>query len=223
MRVLALACSAMVLALPASAQDAELAIELLAGHPIYHESEREAGVAMALSITPDDRQATSLMDLCEQLRLAAGLGDEQDDLRLETIFVVPRKGMAIEGYYWPEDGAEGRSRLVSGSSIGRATLDAIVARAGVPPLVLDQTEVEHEISCQIGEPLWHVAWLDVRPIGDADPDAVIERARRRFMAIHQTVVGHASEEPFRRTAQHASSLDRASPTPVRPISRPVGR
>ena len=38
------------------------------------------------------------------------------------------------------------------------------------------------------EPLWTVAWQDVRPIGDEKAEVVIERARNRFMAIFRRVV-----------------------------------
>ena len=143
---------------------------------------------------PDDGSATNLTELCEELRAAAGLGTEKsNDLGLETIFVVPRKGMAVEGYYWPDDGTSGRSALVSGDDVPREKLDGIVARAGIPPRVLDERNVEHEVSCETDEPLWHVVWYDIRPIGDEKPEAVIERARSRFMAIHESVVEHASQ------------------------------
>ena len=83
------------------------------GHPVYHEGEREAGVAMALSITPNHDRATRFVGVCEELRTAAGLKTENgDDLRLETIFVVPYKGMAVEGYYWPNDGTLEEGTLV---------------------------------------------------------------------------------------------------------------
>jgi hypothetical protein len=191
MRIRALTCAALVAAIPASAQEAPLGITLLWGHPLNHESAQEAGVAMGLSITPQGDHATDLVELCHELRRAAGLGSENgDQLRLETIFVVPYKEMAVEGYYWPENGGSGKEALVPGSGVSRETLDAIVARAGIPPRILNETNVEHEVSCEIGEPLWHVSWQDVRLIGDEDPDTVIERAYHRFMAVHQTVVEH---------------------------------
>jgi hypothetical protein len=80
--------------------------------------------------------------------------------------------------------------LVRGKSVGRATLDGIVSRAGIPPRILDEEQVEQEVSCTRGEPLWLIAWYDVRPIGDEEPEAVIERARQRFLAVHQSVVDH---------------------------------
>lgn len=191
MRVYALMCAAVIAAVPASARLAAFEIELIPGHPIHHESEKKAGVAMALMIAPGHDGETSLRTLCDELRTAAGLASENgDELRLETLFVVPYKGMAVEGYYWPKDGTFGTSALVRGSSVARGTLDDILARAGVPPRILDETDVEQEISCQTGEPLWHVVWHDVRPIGDEEPESVIERAHDRFLAIHQSVVEH---------------------------------
>jgi hypothetical protein len=56
------------------------------GAGIHHEREGEAGVAMALSITPRENHATNLVELCDELRLAAGLGTQHDELRLETLF-----------------------------------------------------------------------------------------------------------------------------------------
>lgn len=190
MRFRALTCAAVLAALPASAQEAALKIDLLLGHPIYHEAEQEAGVAMALSVTPGQRQTTDLMDLCEELRVAAGLGKESGKLRLATIFVVPYKGMAVEGFYLPGDGTFGSSTLVRGEDPARSMLDRIVGQAGIPPDVLDETNVEHEISCTPGEPLWSVAWYDVQDIRDEEPEAVIERAGQRFLAIHRSVVQH---------------------------------
>ena len=205
MKIRVLMCAAMVAAVPASAQGGGLKIELLPGHPIFHESEKEAGVAMALSIRRANDDATNAGGLCEELRVAAGLGNENgNDLRLGTIFVVPRKGMAVEGYYWPDEGALEESVLVRGKDVSRGKLDGIVARAGIPPRILDETDVEHEISCETGEPLWFVVWHDIRPIGDEKPDAVIEIAHRRFLAIHQSVVDQNAKE------QHVQKAHRAS-------------
>jgi hypothetical protein len=202
MRISALVCAGVVLALPAAAQEAPLGIKLQRGHPLYHESAQEAGVAMGLSITPQGDHATELAELCHELRRAAGLGSENGDrLFLETIFVVPYKEMAVEGYYWPENRSSETGVLVPGSGVAREALDAIVARAGIPPQILDEANVQHEISCQIGEPLWHVSWQDLRPIGDEDPDTVIERAYHRFMAIHQAVVAHNNKRQHPQTAQ----------------------
>jgi hypothetical protein len=195
--------AALVAAAPAAAQEMPLKIELLAGHPIYHEREHEAGVAMALAITPGQPHGPDLVTLCEELRVAAELGHKHDEgLRLETIFVVPRKGMAVEGHYWPEDAALEDGVLVPGSEVARTALDGIVARAGIPPRVLDEKDVEHEISCSLGEPLWYVAWYDVRPVGDEEPDAAIEQAHRRFLAIHRSVVEHGKRQQLT-TAQGA--------------------
>jgi hypothetical protein len=195
MRIHALAFAALFATLPAAAEEAALRIELIPGHPVYHESEGEAGVTMALSVTPSDDRATRLTTLCEELRAAAGLKPENDDqLRLETIFVVPYKGMAVEGYYWPKDGTVASGTLVAGDVIPRGTLDDIVGQAGIPPRILDEIDAEHEISCETDEPLWHIAWSDVRHIGDEDPDAVIERAYRRFLALHRSVLEHNGQE-----------------------------
>jgi hypothetical protein len=202
MKIRALTCAALFAAVPASAQEAPLGITLQRGHPLYHESAREAGVAMGLSIAPQGDHATELVELCQELRRAAGLGSENGDrLFLEAIFVVPYKDMAVEGYYWPEDRSSDTGVLVPGSDVSRETLDAIVARAGIPPRILDEADVEHEISCEIREPLWHVGWQDLRLIGDEDPDTVIDRAYQRFMAIHQAVVAHNIKREHPQTAQ----------------------
>jgi hypothetical protein len=190
-----LMCAAMVAAVPASAQEMALGIELLPGHPVYHEREHEAGVAMALAITPGKGHAPDLVKLCEELRVTAELGEVHDDgLHLETIFVVPYKGMVVEGYYWPNDGSLEDAVLVPGSAVARTALDGILARAGIPFRVLDEANVEHEISCSLAEPLWYVAWYDVRPVGVEEPDAVIERAHRRFLAVHESVIEHGEQQ-----------------------------
>jgi hypothetical protein len=205
MDIRAFACIAMLTAAPAVAQEAALQIRLIPGHPVHHESEQEAGVAMALWITPGQPGATDLMELCEELRLAAGLRHERGDgLRLETIFVVPYKAMAVEGYYLPRDDTSGSNALLRGKDVARATLDGIVARAGIPSGLLDEAEVEHEISCAPGEPSWVITWTDLRPIGDEDPDAVIERAQQRFLAVHQSVLAHNAADQQLRAARRAS-------------------
>jgi hypothetical protein len=205
MRICALTCAAVIVGAAASAQEVSPGIELLPGHPIYHEREQEAGAAMALLITPDDERTTDLRELCEELGLAAGLRSGNAD-RLETVFVVPIKGMAIEGYYLPKDGNWSKAR-VAGSGVTRETLDGIVARAGIPPGVLDQTNVKHEISCKTGEPLWHVGWYDVRPIGDEEPVTVIDRAHRRFLAIYRSVVEHNAREAYVQKAQRPITFE----------------
>ena len=196
MRRYALACVAAMVVIPASAQEPTLVTDLLPGHPVYHESEGEAGVVMAISITPDQRDAADLKELCEELRVAAELGRENGEgLPLEVIFVVPYKTMAIEGYYLPADGTFGSEELVRGNSVARETLDGIVARAGIPSGVLDETDVEHEISCEINEPAWLIRWEDVRLVAGEEPDTVIERAYRRFTTIHRSVVKHTMGTP----------------------------
>ena len=206
MRIGMMMCAALAVTVPASAQEMALGVELLPGHPIYHERGHEAGVAMALSITPGKGHASDLVRLCEELRVTAELGQEHDGLRLETIFVVPYKGMAVEGYYWPKNGSLESSVLVPGSEVARGALDGIVARAGIPPRVLDETSVEHEISCSLDEPLWYIAWYDVRLIGDEAPDAVIEQAHRRFLAVHRSVVEHGEQQQLQ-LAQRAARRD----------------
>jgi hypothetical protein len=193
MRTCALTCAAAIAAFPASAQDLGLVIDLLPGHPVYHAAEREAGVVMAVSITPEHGSATDLQALCEELRVAAGLAHAHGEgLPLEVIFVVPYKDMAIEGYYLPADGASGTEVLVAGNAVTEQTLEGIVARAGVPGPVLAERDVEHEVACELGQPAWLLRWEDVRLIGDEEPDAVIDRAWRRFTAIHQSIVAHAT-------------------------------
>ena len=200
MRLRLIVCAVMLAALPASAQEGDRRINLIHGHPVYHASENEAGITMGLSITHDQTQAAPLVALCNELRDAAGLGDEHGDgLRLQALFVVPYKGMAVEGYYLPSDGTSEVSALVAGKSITRTTLARIVSQAGIPPSVLDETNVEHEISCQPDESLWTIAWHDVRQIGGEEPEAVIERARNRFLAIHESVVKHAMDARWSHT------------------------
>jgi hypothetical protein len=134
-----------------------------------------------------------LKEICEELRVTAGLEREKGaNLSLEVIFIVPYKGMAIEGYYLPADGMLGGEALVRGNGIARETLDGIVARAGVPSGVLDEMDVEHEISCEIDEPAWLIRWEDVRLLHGEEPDTVIEGAYRRFTTIHRSVVEHTT-------------------------------
>jgi hypothetical protein len=197
MKSCVLACAAALVAVPASAQDLGLVVDLLPGHPVYHEGTQEAGVVMALAISPAPGTATDLKGLCEELRVAAGLEREHGAaLALEVIFVVPYKAMAIEGYYLPPDGTPGSEALGPGSAMGRAMLDGIVARAGIPGHVLDESDVEHEVSCELGEPAWLLRWEDVRLIGSEMPDAVIDRAYSRFAAIHRSVVEQVAGAPL---------------------------
>jgi hypothetical protein len=196
MRTCAWAFAAAMVAVPAFAQDPGLVVDLLPGHPVYHESAREAGVVMAIAITPGQGTAIDLKALCEELRVAAGLRRAHGDgLPLEVIFVVPYKGMAVEGYYLPADGTPGIEALIPGNGIARDMLDGIVARAGIPSRVLDEGDVEHEVSCELGEPAWLLRWEDVRLIGGEEPDAVIDRAYRRFATIHRSVVEQATGTP----------------------------
>ncbi len=182
---------------PKLAENDSLTIDLLLGHSVYDVQEHIAGVVTAISITPNQQGASYLTLLCEELRLAARLEDlTNDGLALETLFVVPYKGMAIEGYYFATSDDFGNGTLIPGKSATREAIDDIVSRAGIPPSVLDETDVEHEISCEVNEPSWHVRWEDVRPIDDKKPDTVVEQARRRFLAIHQDVIDHNKNGPM---------------------------
>ena len=182
---------------PKPAANDTFTIDLLLGHSVYDEREQVAGVVTAISITPSQQNAVDLTSICEELRLAARLEDlTSDGLALETLFIVPYKGMAIEGYYFSTRDALDDAMLVPGWNAAREVIDDIVSRAGFPPNVLDETNVEHEISCEVNEPSWHVRWEDVRPIDSKKPDTVIEHAHNRFMAIHQDVVDHNRKAPL---------------------------
>ncbi|MGI9418308.1 MAG: hypothetical protein ACR2RA_10775 [Geminicoccaceae bacterium] len=172
-------------------------IDLLPGHSVYDEREQMAGVVTAISITPSQENAADLTSLCEELRLAARLEDlTSDGLALEALFIVPYKGMAIEGYYFSTRDAFDDGTLVSGKNAAREVIYDIVSRAGFPPGILDEADVEHEISCEVNQPSWHVRWEDVRPIDDKKPDTVVEHARHRFLAIHQDVIDHNKKGPL---------------------------
>lgn len=195
MRTCALGCVGMVVVTTAMAAETPLTVDLLRGHPIHHAASGKAGVVMAIAITGQNpttdhgNPATvDLAGLCDDLRSAAGLALEVErDLLLEVVFVVPYKDMAVEGYYLPTDGATGPPRLLRGDGVARQALEGILAHAGVPPSVLDETGVEHEVSCELDRPVWQIRWEDVQSIGDAAPEAVIDRAAARFMALHKRV------------------------------------
>ena len=204
MYIRALLYIALLAAAPAIAEETALNIKLIPGHPVHHENKQEAGMAMALWITPGRPGATDLMALCEELRLGAGLGYESGGLRLETIFVVPHKAMAIEGLYLPSDNTSESHALVRGKDMARASLDGILARAGIPPRILDEVGVEQEISCTPGEPSWVIAWTDLQPIGGEDLETVIERARQRFLTIHKSVLAYNGADQPLRAARRAS-------------------
>jgi hypothetical protein len=182
-------------ALPAAADEAKLRIELLHGHTIYREQVREAGVATGLTLSVNEEQAAVLTEPCEHLRAAASLANElSDGSHLRVLFIVPRKGMAVEGYYFPADRDLKRAALKPGGVVARPTLDRIIAGAGIPSVLLDEDGVELEISCHVNDPLWVIAWLDVRRIGDRRPEAVVDAARLRFMTIHRQVAGYAQSQ-----------------------------
>ncbi|MGH1483719.1 MAG: hypothetical protein ACRBM6_34370 [Geminicoccales bacterium] len=177
-------------------EDGTLIIDLLPGHTVYHEREQEAGVITAISITPGVHNIADLMSLCEDLRVAAGLEHmTSDGLALEALFVVPYKGMMIEGYYFPINDNLGSGTLISGNSLATDALNGIVGQAGIPAGILDETDVEQEISCELNEPAWHVRWEDVRLVDGEKPDTVIEHAYRRFMTVYQSILDHSRVIP----------------------------
>jgi hypothetical protein len=111
-----------------------------------------------------------------------------------VLFVVPYKQMAVEGLYLPADSHIGTNALIEGKRLGRSTLNDIISHAHIPPSVLDEMNVRHEISCQLDEPLWTIVWQDIRPIGDRKPTEIIERARLRFMEVYRNV-NQTAEKP----------------------------
>jgi|GEM_PF-3992414 len=195
MKLCALGCLGIVVVATAVAAEAPLRVDLLRGHPIHHAASGTAGVVMAIAITGQNPTtdhgnpaAVDLVARCDDLRSAAGLALEvEQELLLAVVFIVPYKDMAVEGYYLPADDAIGTARLVAGDGVARQVLDGILAHAGVPPSVLDETGVEHEVSCELDRPVWQIRWEDVQSIGDAAPEAVIDRAAARFMALHKRV------------------------------------
>jgi hypothetical protein len=187
MRQWSLAVATACAVIPGSVLAADLVVDLLPGHQVYRESAGEAGVVMGLSLRASDLAA--LARSCEQLRAAAGLPPGHGEgLRLEVIFVVPYKGMAVEGYYLPE--GDGDGLLLPGNGVARADLDLIVNQAGIPAALLDETAVEHEISCETSGQGWHLRWEDVQPLDGEAAAQVIERAGQRFMTVYQSVVDH---------------------------------
>jgi len=194
MRIHLLMWAVALAALPAAADEVRPRIELLHGHTIYREQAREAGVATGLTLSVNEEQAAVLTEPCERLRAAAGLANElPDGSHLRILFIVPRKGMAVEGYYFPPDRDLKRAALKPGRVIARPTLNRIIAGVGILPVLLDENSVELEIACHVNEPLWVIAWLDVRRIGDRRPEAVIDTARLRFMTIHRKVAEYAAQ------------------------------
>jgi hypothetical protein len=186
-------CAALIAAIPASAEEVTRGIDLAYGHTIHSESENKAGVAMALRITSDRDNALQLTQLCEELGTAAGLRNENGDgLRLRGVFLMPYERLAVEGFYTvPNDHSYDRIAYVPGDGVARTALDRIAARVGIPPTLLDETNVR-QISCDTGIPLWTIVWHDVRHIGDEGPETVVARAHHRFRAIHRSVVQHAT-------------------------------
>jgi hypothetical protein len=196
MKTSALACVLMVGAAAAVADEPLLAVDLLPGHPVHDVADERAGMVTAIAITENAAATTDLEALCDALRVAAGLSLEAEHgLALQVVFIVPYKLMSIEGYYLPLDGRPGSARLIAGNGIARERLDGIIISAGVPPGILDETEVEHEVSCELDRAAWMIRWEDVRSIDGDDPELVIERAYTRFLAIHKSVVEQAAHLP----------------------------
>ena len=196
MKTSALACVLMLGAAAAMADEPLLAVDLLPGHPVHDVADDTAGMVTAIAITESVAATTDLEALCETLRVAAGLSLEAEHvLALQVVFIVPYKAMAIEGFYLPLDGEAGSARLIAGNGIARERLDGIIIGAGVPPGILDETEVEQEVSCELDRAAWMIRWEDVRTIDGDGPEAVIERAYSRFLAIHRTVLEQAAHLP----------------------------
>ena len=179
-------------------KDGSIMIELLPGHSVYHEREQEAGVVSAIAITPGQNNAADLTSLCEDLRIAAGLDKHiaSSELALEVLFVVPNKGMAIEGYYFPASDVQEREELIPGTAVVPEVLEDILSRAGIPAGILYETGAEQQVSCELNVPAWHVRWEDVRLVGSEEPNSVIERAHLRFMTIYQSVLDHSKALPL---------------------------
>lgn len=200
------ACAVMLAAAPASAEDAVKGITLVHGHPIHHEAAKRAGVTMGVSISGKQPHTAPLVRLCDELRIAAGLRLKvRKEFTLQAVFVVPRKEMAVEGYYLPANGDPEFYALIPGMKVARAFLKDTLARAGMPPHILDEADVEHEISCHTDEPRWTMSWQDIRPVGDERPETVIERARERFMAVYRNILKRA-QKPERHTKKSRRKL-----------------
>jgi hypothetical protein len=190
-KLYALTCATILIAMPASAEHTELVVDPLPGHAIFHEVEQEAGVTMAISVTPRPGAVVDLQPLCEELRVAAELDLEHAERQsLEVLFIVPRKDMAVEGYYLPAKDMTASNALIRGNAIDRATLDSIVERAGLPTWLLDERDVEHELSCELHQPGWKLVWQDVRHMNGEAAAVVIDRAASRFKSVYQGILDH---------------------------------
>ena len=134
MKICAFGCLVIVSISAAAAEEPLLAIDLLGGHAIHHAAEAKAGAVMGIAIARG-RAPTDLEGLCDELRVAAELEVEDDrDLPLRVVFIVPYKAMAIEGFYLPLDGTPGLERLVPGRDVDRRPRSANPASgAGLCP------------------------------------------------------------------------------------------
>jgi len=188
-----LTCATLFLVAPAWAGEAHHKVTLLHGHPMYDEVTQKAGVSMGLSIAGSESSGSQLAKACRELKRLSGLRSETGDgLELVKLFIVPYKDMAVEGFYLPSDGSFGSNALLKGNPLDRSTIEGVVTRAGIPRLVLHETNVEQEISCDLEEPVWTIVWQDIRTIDDQGPDVTIEQARTRFLSIYRDVVRYAS-------------------------------
>ena len=130
MRIGMMMCAALAVTVPASAQEMALGVELLPGHPVYHERGHEAGVAMALSITPGKGHASDLVRLCEELRVAAGLGQERRRASSRNDFRGPLQADGGRGLLLAQEWLAREQRARSRQRGRERALDGIVARAG---------------------------------------------------------------------------------------------
>ena len=212
MRISALTCAAALMAVPASAQALGPAIELLPGHPVYHERAREAGVVMAISITQRPRRRHGPNELCEELRVAAGLerhrGAElppRGDLRRAVQRDGDRRVLSADRRRARRRGA----RPGQGDRAEHARRDR--GARGDSGRLLDEPAVEQELSCAARR-AGLAASLGGHPaVGGAGPDPVIESAYRRFMTIHRSIVEHSRAAHRRRSCRRkASAAPRAA-------------
>ncbi len=189
-----LTCATALLVAPAWAGEAHHTVTLLHGHPMYDEVTQKAGVSMGLSIAGSESSASQLTKACRELQRLSELRSETGDgLELVTLFIIPYKNMAVEGFYMPSDGSFGSNALLKGKPLDGSAIEGLVALAGIPRFVLHETNVEQEISCDLEDSVWTIVWQDIRAIDDEEPEVTIEQARARFMSIYRNVVQYASQ------------------------------
>ena len=197
MRACALSCAVAMVAVPASATNLGLVVDLLPGHAIYDEGARQAGVVRRSDHAGPghgDRSEGALRRVACGCRAAARARPASS----EVIFVVPHKAMAIEGT--SADGRRARERS-AGCRRRRCEGNArphLRGRAGIPSGLWTKRRSSTRVACELDEPAWHVRWQDVRLLDGQEPDAVIDQAYSRFAAIHQAC------RPAKGSAQLAS-------------------